>query len=100
LAWRATARPILSVRNPTAVSAATASADVKVSLIVSGTGDVIEPDEPIASIGSGGHFAIAAGTALLEHTKMSSRQVAEEAMRIAGKICIYTNDSVSFEELE
>jgi len=75
-------------------------ADKKISLIVSGTGDVIEPDEPVASVGSGGSFAIAAATALLEHTKMNSRQVAEEAMRIAGKICIYTNDSVSFEELE
>ena len=75
-------------------------ADKKVSLIVSGTGDVIEPDEPVATVGSGGSFAIAAATALLEHTKMNSRQVAGEAMRIAGKICIYTNDSVSFEELE
>jgi ATP-dependent HslUV protease subunit HslV len=75
-------------------------ADIKVSLIVSGTGDVIEPDAPIASIGSGGHFAIAAATALMEHTTLNSRQVAEEAMRIAGKICIYTNDTVSFEELE
>ncbi len=75
-------------------------ADNKISLIVSGTGDVIEPDEPVASIGSGGSFAIAAATALLEHTKMSARQVAEESMRIAGKICVYTNDSVSFEELE
>ena len=75
-------------------------ADKKVSLIVSGTGDVIEPDEPVATVGSGGSFAIAAATALLEHTKMNSRQVAAEAMRIAGKICIYTNDSVSFEELE
>jgi ATP-dependent HslUV protease subunit HslV len=75
-------------------------ADNKISLIVSGTGDVIEPDEPVASIGSGGSFAIAAATALLEHTKMNARQVAEESMRIAGKICIYTNESVSFEELE
>jgi len=75
-------------------------ADKKVSLIVSGTGDVIEPDEPMASVGSGGPFAVAAATALFAHTKMSARKVAEEAMRIAGKICIYTNDTITFEELE
>jgi ATP-dependent HslUV protease subunit HslV len=75
-------------------------ADKNVTLIVSGNGDVIEPDEPIASVGSGGPFAVAAATALCAHTKMSARKVAEEAMRIAGKICIYTNDTITFEELE
>jgi ATP-dependent HslUV protease subunit HslV len=74
-------------------------ADTKNTYIVSGTGDVIEPDEGVASIGSGGPFATAAATALLHHTKLTARQVVEEAMSIAGKICIYTNDKVSYEEL-
>jgi ATP-dependent HslUV protease subunit HslV len=74
-------------------------ADTKNTYIVSGNGDVIEPDEGVASIGSGGPFATAAATALLHHTKMTARQVVEEAMSIAGKICIYTNDNVSYEEL-
>lgn len=75
-------------------------ANKNLSLIVSGNGDVIEPDEPMASVGSGGPFAVAAANALFSHTKMSAREIAEEAMRIAGKICIYTNDNVTFEELE
>lgn len=75
-------------------------ANKDLSLIVSGNGDVIEPDEPMASVGSGGSFAVAAANALFTHTKMSAREIAEEAMRIAGKICIYTNDNVTFEELE
>ncbi|MCY4588405.1 MAG: ATP-dependent protease subunit HslV [Bryobacterales bacterium] len=75
-------------------------ANKNLSLIVSGNGDVIEPDEPMASIGSGGPFAVAAANALFSHTEMSAREIAEEAMRIAGKICIYTNDNVTFEELE
>ena len=54
----------------------------------------------VVSIGSGGPFATAAGTALLRHTKLSARRIAEEAMQIAGKICIYTNDKITFEELE
>jgi len=74
-------------------------ADTKNTYIVSGNGDVIEPDEEVAAIGSGGPFATAAATALLHHTKLSARQVVEEAMSIAGKICIYTNDNISFEEL-
>jgi ATP-dependent HslUV protease subunit HslV len=73
--------------------------DVKNMYIVSGNGDVIEPDESVAAIGSGGPFATAAATALLHHTKLSARNVVEEAMSIAGKICIYTNENVSFEEL-
>ena len=75
-------------------------ADDKTTYLVSGNGDVIEPDEGIAAIGSGGPFATAAGTALLRNTKLSARRIAEEAMAIAGKICIYTNDSVTYEELE
>ena len=75
-------------------------ADVKYTYLVSGTGDVIEPDEGIAAIGSGGQYALAAATALLRNTKLSARHIAEQAMDIAGKICIYTNDNVSYEELE
>src|SRR5690349_8151300 len=75
-------------------------ADLKTTYLVSGNGDVIEPDEGVASIGSGGPFATAAATALLRYTKMSAKRIAEEAMAIAGKICIYTNDNVTFEELE
>ena len=75
-------------------------ADIKYTYLVSGTGDVIEPDEGIAAIGSGGQYALAAATALLRNTKLSARQIAEQAMEIAGKICIYTNDNVTYEELE
>src|SRR6476469_1930589 len=75
-------------------------ADNKNTYVVSGNGDVIEPDEGVASIGSGGPFATAAATALLRNTQLSARRIAEEAMAIAGKICIYTNDQVTFEELE
>jgi ATP-dependent HslUV protease subunit HslV len=74
-------------------------ADEKNTYIVSGNGDVIEPDEGVAAIGSGGPFATAAATALLHHTKLSARQVVQEAMTIAGKICIYTNGNVTYEEL-
>lgn len=74
-------------------------ADVKNIFIVSGTGDVIEPDEPVAAIGSGGSFAIAAATALVRHTKLSARSIVEQSMAIAAKICIYTNDNFTFEEL-
>lgn len=75
-------------------------ADKTSTYLVSGNGDVIEPDEGVAAIGSGGPFATAAATALLRNTKLSARRIAEEAMAIAGKICIYTNDNVTFEELE
>jgi len=75
-------------------------ADVKNTYLVSGTGDVIEPDEGIAAIGSGGQYALAAATALLRNTKLSARHIAEQAMEIAGKICIFTNDNVTYEELE
>ena len=75
-------------------------ADTKLTYLVSGNGDVIEPDDGVAAIGSGGAFALAAATALMQHTKMDGRQIAEEAMRIAGKICIYTNENFTVEELE
>src|SRR5207302_6714845 len=75
-------------------------ADAKNIFLVSGNGDVIEPDEGVVAIGSGGPFATAAATALLRNTTLTSRQIAEQAMQIAGKICIYTNDQVTYEELE
>ncbi|MBV9504565.1 MAG: ATP-dependent protease subunit HslV [Acidobacteriia bacterium] len=75
-------------------------ADKTNTYLVSGNGDVIEPDEGIAAIGSGGPFALSAGLALLRCTKLSARHVAEQAMGIAGKICIYTNDNITYEELE
>src|ERR671926_901042 len=64
------------------------------TFLLSGQGDVIEPDTGIAAIGSGGPYAQAAAQALAEHTELGARQIAEEAMKIAGKMCIYTNDRV------
>ena len=75
-------------------------ADTKSTYLVSGNGDVIEPDEGIVAIGSGGPFATAAATALLRNTKLSAKRIVEESMKIAGEICIYTNDNVTYEELE
>ena len=75
-------------------------ADNKNTYLVSGNGDVIEPDEGVVSIGSGGPFATAAATALMRNTKLPARRIVEEAMKIAGEICIYTNQSVTYEELE
>ena len=75
-------------------------ADTKMTYLVSGNGDVIEPDEGVAAIGSGGPFAVSAATALMRNTKLSAKRIAEEAMAIAGKICIYTNENVTYEELE
>ena len=74
-------------------------ADAKNIFILSGNGDVIEPDESLAAIGSGGPFAVSAATALLHNTKLSARQIVEQSMEIAGKICIYTNDKITIEEL-
>jgi len=74
-------------------------ADAENTYIVSGNGDVVEPDEGVAAIGSGGPFAVSAAIALLRNTKMAPRAIAEQAMQIAGKICIYTNDIVTYEEL-
>jgi ATP-dependent HslUV protease subunit HslV len=70
-------------------------ADTSTVLVVSGSGDVIEPDDGIAAIGSGGSFALAAGRALLRHTSLSAEEIAREALRIAAEICIYTNDQIS-----
>jgi ATP-dependent HslUV protease subunit HslV len=61
---------------------------------------VIDPDEAIAAIGSGGSYATAAARALIENTNLSAREIAEKAMKIAGEICIYTNDKVTYEELK
>ena len=74
-------------------------ADPNNTYILSGNGDVIEPDEAVAAIGSGGAYAKAAATALIENTKLGAREIAEKAMAIAGQICIYTNESVAYEEL-
>lgn len=74
-------------------------ADVEKTFILSGQGDVIEPDNDCAAIGSGGGFAKAAATALLENTKLSARDICEKAMRIAGDTCIYTNLNIAYLEL-
>jgi ATP-dependent HslUV protease subunit HslV len=74
-------------------------ADRDNTYVVSGSGDVIEPDEDVAAIGSGGPFAKAAATALIENTDLGARAIAEKAMAIAGKICIYTNENISYREL-
>lgn len=74
-------------------------ADTEKLYILSGTGDVIEPDEAIAAIGSGGSFAKAAAVALYENTELTAREIAEKSMTIAGNICIYTNLNFIFEEL-
>ncbi len=69
--------------------------DTEGVLVVSGTGDVIEPDDGIAAIGSGGSYALAAARALVRHTPLPAREVATEALRVAGEICIYTNDAIT-----
>ena len=74
-------------------------ADKERTYIVSGTGDVIEPDEQVAAIGSGGPFANAAATALIRNTTLSAREIVEKSLAIAADICIYTNHNVNFEEL-
>ena len=73
--------------------------DKEQTFLLSGQGDVIEPDGGVAAIGSGGPYALAAAQALVHHTQLTARQIAEEAMKIAGKMCIYTNDAVTIEEL-
>ena len=76
-----------------------AVADKKVSLIVSGTGDVIEPEDSLIGIGSGGPFALAAARALVDQEKLSAEDVAKKAMGIAAEICIYTNANLTIEKL-
>lgn len=74
-------------------------ADKDYTLIVSGTGEVIQPEDDIASIGSGSPYAIAAGRALLRYTDLTAKEIALEAIKIASEICIYTNDNFTIEEL-
>ena len=74
-------------------------ADPKNTFLISGTGDLIEPDDGIIGVGSGGPYALAAARALDQFTEMCAREIVEEALRIAGTICIYTNDRITIEEL-
>lgn len=76
-----------------------AVADRESSLLLSGTGDIIEPDDGLIGIGSGGAYALAAARALQQHTSLSAREIAEAAMHIAAGICVYTNDQLTIEEL-
>ncbi len=73
--------------------------DLHTMFLISGTGDVIEPDEALLTIGSGGSYALAAARALYDNTELPARDIAEKSLRIAGKICIYTNDQITMEEL-
>ncbi|MCD6304800.1 MAG: ATP-dependent protease subunit HslV [Deltaproteobacteria bacterium] len=73
--------------------------DIEHMLIISGTGDVIEPDRPVAAIGSGGPFAQAAAQALVAHSSLSPAEIAAESMKIAASICLYTNDQITVEEI-
>jgi len=76
-----------------------AVADKEASLLISGNGDVLEPEHGLITIGSGGPFAHAAALALMENTELDSRAVVERALKIAGDICIYTNHNITIEEL-
>jgi len=74
-------------------------ADKDQSLLISGTGDVIEPEHPLLAIGSGGPYAQASAQALLENTELSARTIVEKSLLIAGEICVYTNQQIIIEEL-
>jgi len=69
-------------------------------LVISGVGDVIEPEHGICAIGSGGNYALAAGRALVENTNLSAREIAQKAMEIAGSICVFTNGNLTIEEVK
>ncbi|MBI3354459.1 MAG: ATP-dependent protease subunit HslV [Nitrospirae bacterium] len=73
--------------------------DAEHSFIISGNGDVIEPEDGIIAIGSGGPYALAAARALFNHTSLSAKEIVQEAMKIAAEICIYTNTEIAVEEL-
>jgi ATP-dependent HslUV protease subunit HslV len=73
--------------------------DAEHSLVISGTGDIIEPDDGVIGIGSGGVYAVAAARALIGFSELDARRIAEEAMKIAASICVYTNDTITIEEL-
>ena len=74
-------------------------ADKAAAFMISGTGDVIESDDGVLAIGSGGPFAVAAARVLMKHTSLSAREIAEEALRTAASICVFTNDKITIEEL-
>ena len=74
-------------------------ADEEATFILSGSGDIIEPDDGVCAVGSGGPYALAAARALLRHTEMTARQIAEAALGLAAEICIYTNTNLTIEEL-
>ncbi|MGP1577276.1 MAG: ATP-dependent protease subunit HslV [Treponema sp.] len=74
-------------------------ADSKTILLISGNGDVIEPQEDVLAIGSGGNYAYASALALLRNTDLSAREIAEKSLEIAGEICVYTNNAIHLEEL-
>ncbi len=76
------------------------AADKEHMFLISGNGDVIEPDEPILSTGSGGDYARSAALALYRNTDLDARKIVEEAMKIAGEICIYTNQNITIEEIQ
>ena len=74
-------------------------ADLQQTYLISGAGDVIEPDEGVIAIGSGGSYALASARALMQNTDLPAREIADKSLRIAGQICIYTNDQITIEEL-
>ena len=74
-------------------------ADAENMLIVSGTGEVIDPDDGICAIGSGGNYALAAARALMENTELSAAEIAEKALHVAASICVFTNDHIIVEEV-
>lgn len=73
--------------------------DEERTLVLSGTGEVIEPDDEVAAIGSGGPFALSAALALVRHSDLSAREIAEQSIRIAASVCVYTNDRITVEEV-
>lgn len=74
-------------------------ADKEKTFTISGSGDVLEPDDDVAAIGSGGSFALSAARALMKHSKLSAKEIADESMKIAAEICVYTNDKITIETL-
>lgn len=73
--------------------------DAQTTLLISGTGDVIEPDEGVLAIGSGGPYALASARALMRHTSLPAADIARESLKVAAEICVYTNDSIVVEEI-
>lgn len=75
-------------------------ADKEKTLLISGNGDVVEPDDGIAAVGSGGPYALAAARAMVIHTKLSAKNIVEESIRLASDICVFTNSNITIEELK